>query len=233
MSEACDLKAGENGSYYSAYERLTKELLECCGENGSPLIPRIKRLITMFLQAHFGDAHNYGEYAETVNDLTYNVEDPSKSTLVVKPVHSYSPGDDDKQSGVFVEVVSSSSEKRVLGDYAGTSEDLSTDRLVLSKTTIVKIHCQTNDEEKSSILAETASDFLTAVRASLMESLHLSALEVAGCEPYKKKESPAPKGTFVWSVTLKLRHNHSIFVVTEGHRLKTFALELGFSAGQD
>jgi len=235
MSEpisVCELKAGERGSYYAAYERLTREIYDCCEQQYSPLVPRLKRLLTLFLQAHFGDAHNYGEYAETIQDLTYNVEDPSSSTLRVIQAHTYVPGVEEKQNAIIVEIVSISSSKKVIGDYAGSSDDNGTERRVREKVTGVKIHCQSNDADKAAILAETAADFLTSVRESLMNALSLSAMDVLGCEPYKKKEPPVPSGIFVWSVILSLRHNHSVYVTTEGHRLKTFALDLRSHIGE-
>lgn len=210
----------------STLARMVRELIDCQEDDRSLMIPRLRRMMVLFCQAHFADAHNFGEYAEQMGCLIFKPQDPN-SPVIIQATHVYVPGvEENRRPGVHVEIQRSGSRKWVLGDHAGRSDDTSEQTLSRKKVIDIRIHCEAPDFDIAAIMADTLADFFEAVKEKLMRNLQLLEFDVLGTEPFKKAASPMPEGWFAWTLGIRLSHDHQVFSQTESHRLKTWVTQV-------
>jgi hypothetical protein len=180
----------------------------------------LRRIFTSLLKVHWGDAHNFGEYEETLGCLVYD-DDPAASKLTILPAYVFDAEKTENFPGIFVGL-GINYKKTSLDNFAGQGEDLSDtyySTLANVAMTISHVH---RSADLAFSMAESTTAFLLGLRKPIMNRIGLMEMEPRGLSEAQPIQSK-PERFFEVDLTINLTFNLGMTVNLESHRLKKFA----------
>lgn len=209
--------------------QIVKDLNAClCGP---VTIRSIRRLHVRLLQYHHHDVANYPEQYEHLQCLKYNPEDPANSTLTVANDNIFDPSKTDQFPGVFVGVEGLATEKNIIGNDLGATEDNAGEHLAKITTFQLGIKHVMQNESQLLELAEMNMALLLAQAPNIRERMGLRAYEPLGFGKPKIIEA-APNRYFETTILININYSLSVTAFTESHRLKKVVTMLGQELAQ-
>lgn len=197
---------------------------DCC-----PVVDlvQLRRVFLLLAQAHFSDAANYGKYKELLECLTFNPDEPDKSSLQVSLAHTYNPNNKDQRPAVYVRSGLLSLEGRFIGNYAGSSYNNATTYQVLAGEAVISLLAIHSSLDIATTLAESAMACFIGLRQVIMTQMGMQALDVISVgEP--EKESERPEGYFRVDLKIRIKLPIAVATIEESHVLKKLTLQADF-----
>mgnify|MGYP000370227946 FL=1 len=175
---------------------------------------RFRRAITGMAQTFFSNAENYMEDSiDRLHCLTFSLDDPAKSGLIVMAAGSKMPGVNDDSPTVLIRISGMEYTKIAIGDRGDIDSTASVQQLVKGMSGTLLIEASTPELELSTMLLEPFRDFLEGTKHIWMSGLNLQSFEVnklVESELKKKQPEEDLKSTLVCTFTGRIEVARSV-----------------------
>lgn len=186
----------------------------------------LRRIFLLLTRIHWSDGRNHYQEDVDFSCLTYSDTD-SESKLSVELTDVYDDNDTDNFPGVFIGFQNGfKMSKQVLDYNAGSSEDNSVMYKTVTWDGILSIKHVHSSADTALAMADSTFVFLTAVRESMFRRFSIQKMDFENVSPPARLEADKSNRFFSVDLTLSLQFTVTVNVNIEGHRLKTWGVEL-------
>lgn len=207
---------------FSAQEvQTTEDLIQCL--QGSPTADVFRRMLLLFLRGHYSSSANYMGF-DQLNCFVWN-PDSKLSKLEVEFTHRPDDRRPDNYPGVFVGFAETTFNQIGMGNYIGSSQDLSGTHHGKEAVADYEIFHVAKRASDAYDLAELTAHVLLAMGPVLARNGKATGFEVMGMRrPVEKK--PQPKQYYTVVIPIQIRYIIAVTRTLESHRIRMISQSL-------